>query len=192
MTLTRKKRNYKVYSLACADRSWNNSRFPSFSADTMSTMKAGRLAACAGMILGLLAGVAAVAAEPVSVRNAWVRAPVAGQPVIGAYLELESARDAALVRVESALAGRVELHTMTMDGGVMRMRPVPRIDLPANKPVKLAPGGLHLMLFGVKEPIKPGSRVPLTLIVEAADGTRSAVSVDAEVRTGAPAVHRTH
>jgi len=163
-----------------------------FRGDTLRTMKFRCLGACAGMILGLWAGVAAVAAEPASVRNAWVRAPVAGQPVAGAYLELESARDAALVGAESALARRVELHTMTMEGGVMRMRPVPRIDLPANKPVKLAPGGLHLMLFGVNQPLKPGSRVPLTLILEAADGTRSAVSVDAEVRSGAPAMHQKH
>ena len=144
------------------------------------------------MILGLLASVTVAAVEPMNVRNAWVRAPVAGQPVVAAYLELESPRDAVLVGVESALAGRVELHAMTMEGGVMRMRQVPRIDLPANKPVKLAPGGLHLMLFGVKEPVKPGSSVPLTLIVESADGTRSAVRVDAAVRTGAPAMEHAH
>ncbi len=153
-------------------------------------MKFRRLAACAGTILGLLASVAA--AEPVSVRNAWVRAPVAGQPVAGAYLDLESANDAALVGAETPAAGRVELHSMTMEGGVMKMRQVGRIGLPAGKAVKLAPGGLHLMLFDLKQPLKPGSKVPLTLTVEAAGGTRTAVKVDAEVRTSMPGMHQKH
>jgi periplasmic copper chaperone A len=158
----------------------------------MSTVFFIRASLCAGLILGLFASVPAAAAEPVNVRHAWVRAPVAGQPVVGAYLELESPRDAALVGVETPLAGRVELHSMSMDGGVMKMRQVPRIDLPANKPVKLSPGGLHLMLFGVKEPVKPGSSVSLTLIIETAEGTRSTVRVDAEVRTAAPAIQHAH
>jgi periplasmic copper chaperone A len=94
--------------------------------------------------------------------------------------------------VESPVAGRVEMHTMTMEGDVMRMRHVPRVELPAGKPVKLAPGGLHLMLFGVKEPLVPGARVPLALTVESADGGRSTVRIDAEVRTAAPAAQHKH
>lgn len=158
----------------------------------MSTTKFKRSAACAVMILGLLADTSHAAAETVIVRGAWVRAPVAGQPVVGAYLELRSARDALLVGAESPSANRVEMHMMTLEGGVMKMRQVPSIDLPAGKAVSLAPGGLHLMLFGVKAALQPGSKVPLTLTVEAADGTRSAITVDAEVRIAAPSTPHAH
>lgn len=132
------------------------------------------------------------AADPLIVRDAWVRAPVAGQPVVGAYLELESPASAALVAVQSPLAARVEMHTMTINGGVMKMRRLPRIDLPAGKPVKLAPGGMHLMMFGVKEALVAGARVPLALTVERADGGRATVRVDAQVRAETPVMRHKH
>ncbi len=66
-----------------------------------------------------------------------------------------------------------------------------KIELPAKKTVKLAPGGLHVMLIGVKQPLKPGDKVPLVLTIEAADGARSTVKAEAEVRAvgGAQAHH---
>jgi hypothetical protein len=70
-----------------------------------------------------------------------------------------------------------------MEGGVMRMRPVARIELPAGKAVRLAPGGLHIMLVDLRQPLKPGDRVPLTLTVQGADlASRSVLTVEAEVR----------
>lgn len=130
---------------------------------------------------GLAAG--AARAQPVTVKDAWVRAPAPGQKVAGAYLEIVSRTPLALTGVASASAATAELHSTSMEGGVMRMRPVARIELPAGKAVKLAPGGLHIMLVNLRQPLKPGDRVPLTLTVQGADlASRSIISVQAEVR----------
>ena len=126
--------------------------------------------------------VAAFPAELVDVRNAWARPTAPGQKTAGAYMELESATAAVVIAVESAAAAKAELHMMSMDGGVMRMRPVKKIDLPAKKTVKLAPGGLHVMLIDIKRPLKAGDKLPLTLTIEGAGGARSTVKIDAEVR----------
>jgi copper(I)-binding protein len=80
-----------------------------------------------------------------------------------------------------------------MEAGVMRMRPVARIELPAGKSVRLAPGGLHVMLIDIKQPLKPGDKVPLTLTVQRADLTgRSVFTVQAEVRASAPDTAHNH
>ena len=130
-----------------------------------------------------LAGPMIALAQPVTAKDAWVRAPVAGQQVAGAYVELVSRTNAALLSVATPVAARVELHEMAVEDGVMKMRPVGRIELPAGKAVKLAPGGLHIMLMELKQPLKPGDRVPLTLTVQRADfSSRSVFTVEAEVR----------
>ena len=152
----------------------------------------------AGMLLGALvvvsaSSLAAFAAEPVSVKNAWARPTAPGQKTAGAYMELESATAAALVAVETPVAAKAEVHVMSMDGGVMRMRPMEKIDLPAKKTVKLAPGGFHVMLIGVKRPLKEGDKVPFTLTVQTPDGAKSTLKVEAEVRAaGGGAEHRLH
>jgi copper(I)-binding protein len=129
---------------------------------------------------------AATAAE-VRVENAWARSPAPGQKTASAYVELTSASDAALVAAASPLAGRVELHSMTLDGGVMRMRSLPRIDLPAGKTVKLAPNGLHLMVFDLKNPLKPGDKLPLVLTIQRPGSPATTLNIEAEVRTAAAA-----
>ena len=87
-----------------------------------------------------------------------------------------------MICVASPVAGSVEIHNMTMTNGVMKMFPVDGIDVPAGKTVKLAPGGYHVMLFGLKQQMKPGERVPLELLVESADKKRETVSLQVEVR----------
>lgn len=130
------------------------------------------------------------AAEAVNVGNAWARATAPGQKAAGAYMEIISAADAALVGVETPVAARAELHSMSMDGGVMRMRALEKIDLPARKAVKLAPGGFHVMLLDIKQPLKAGDKVPLTLTVRGAGAALSTIKVEAEVRAvGAAAAH---
>jgi copper(I)-binding protein len=132
---------------------------------------------------------APVQAQPVAVKDAWVRAPAPGQKVAAAYMELESRGNSmVLVGVASPIAGRAELHSTTVEGGVMRMRPAGNIELPAGKAVKLAPGGLHVMLMDLKRPLKPGEKVPLALTVQRADlNSRSVFAVQAEVRAAADA-----
>jgi copper(I)-binding protein len=139
--------------------------------------------------LAALAGARAGGAPLLEAKNPWVRAPVAGQPAVAAYMELVSAETAALVAVTSPVAARVEIHRTALEGGVMRMRPVERLELPAGQPVRLVPGGVHLMLMELARPLKPGEKVPLRLVVERPGAGRSVVSVEAEVRAGAGAPH---
>ena len=127
----------------------------------------------------------AASAADVKVENAWIRAPAPAQKTASAYVELTSSANAALVAASSPLAERVELHSMTLDGGVMRMRPLPRIDLPAGKTVKLAPNGMHLMLFNPKQPLKPGDKLPLVLSVQPSSGAATTLRIEAEVRAAA-------
>jgi hypothetical protein len=81
------------------------------------------------------------------------------------------------------VAGIVEIHEMSMDGTTMRMRAIPALDLPAGKAVDLKPGGYHVMLMDLKQPLKAGETVPLTLVVEGAGGQRESVEVKAVVKT---------
>lgn len=121
-------------------------------------------------------------AAGVSVDNAWMRATVPGQQVAGAYMDITSPADATLVGAQSPAAGSMEMHTMRMDNGVMKMREIKSLALPGNKTVKLAPGGVHLMLFDLKQPFKTGERVPIRLTFETASKKRETVEVTAQVR----------
>ena len=131
----------------------------------------------------------ALAADAVSVSKPWVRATVAGQSVAGAYMDITAKDAAALVGAASPVAARAEMHTMTMDGGVMRMRPLAKLELPAGKTVNLKPGGFHVMLIDIRRELKAGDRVPLTLTVQDSRGTQSTLRVDAEVRAAAGGSH---
>lgn len=85
-----------------------------------------------------------------------------------------------LVSASSPVAGKTEIHTMTMDGGVMKMRPLPNgIALPAGKTVALRPGGYHMMLIGLKAPLVEGKLVPLTLKFAKAGTVKVELKVEA-------------
>lgn len=116
-------------------------------------------------------------AANLTVSKAWVRAAVSGQQVSGAYMDLRVKRAAKLVKIESAVADAVEIHRMTMNDGVMEMRELETIDLPANQTVRLHPGDYHLMLIDLKKPLKPGERVPLKLTLLNANGRSEVVSI---------------
>lgn len=122
------------------------------------------------------------AESTVTARDVWVRATPgdgAGQ-MTGAYLTLSNtgAQDERLIAVRAEGAGAVEIHETTHEGEIMHMQPVDGIDVPAGGEVALAPGGLHLMLLDLAEPLAPGDTVMLTL--EFASGLT--VPVEAEVR----------
>jgi periplasmic copper chaperone A len=130
------------------------------------------------------------AAAQLAVSDAWVRGTVAGQKVTGAFMQLRSPTDAALVDVATPTAKFVEIHEMKKDGEMMKMQAIDRLPLPAGKTVDLQPGGYHVMLFDLKQPLKAGDVVPLTLTIEDKAGKRSTVEVKAPVRAlgagGAP------
>ena len=101
------------------------------------------------------------------------------QPV---EVRITSAQGGKLLSVSSPVAGVAEIHEMAMQGDTMRMRAVPSLELPAGQAVELKPGGYHLMLMDLKQQLKAGDSVPLTLVVEAKDGKRETIEVKASVR----------
>lgn len=130
------------------------------------------------MFAALLAAAPAFAQPaPVQATDARARATAPGQSVGAAYVTLTSPAPDRLVGAETGLA-RAELHTMTMDGNIMRMRPVDGIALPAGEPVALAPGGLHIMLMDLKAPLQAGQHFPLTLRFEHAAPVTVTVQVE--------------
>ena len=131
------------------------------------------------ILFGLTLAVPAFA--EVEIDNPWVRATVPQQQSTGAFMTITSDVDARLLEVRSPAAETVELHTMEMEGDVMRMRSVDTIDLFAGEAVELRPGSFHVMLIGLVEQAKEGNMIPLTLIVENADGEKT-LEIEAEVR----------
>ena len=98
------------------------------------------------------------------IENPYARATVPGQKAAGGFMKIENKGTAdQLIAASSPVAGEMQLHTMTMDGNVMKMREVKVIDVPANGSVELKPGGLHLMFMDIKSPLKAGEAVPVKL-----------------------------
>jgi copper(I)-binding protein len=115
----------------------------------------------------------------ITIEHPYARATGPGMSIGGAYLTLANqGKDDRLLSASAPVAADVQLHLMKMEGDVMRMRQVDGIDLPAGKPVVLAPGGLHVMLIGLKAPLKEGDRFPLTLKFEHAGETVVTVNVE--------------
>jgi periplasmic copper chaperone A len=111
---------------------------------------------------------ATAALAQVKIEAAWARPTVAGQQGGGGFLSITSAVADRLLGGSTPQAERFELHTMAMKGDVMEMRQIEAIDLPAGKTVELKPGGLHVMFVGLNQPLKAGSKVPVTLKFEKA------------------------
>ena len=118
----------------------------------------------------------------VTVKESWVRGTTPAQKATGAFMEITSSEAASLLSASSPVAGVVEIHTMKMEDGVMKMRALPKLDLPAGKAVKLAPGGNHVMLMDLKQQMKKGDVVPITLKIEGADKKVQTLEIKAEVR----------
>jgi copper(I)-binding protein len=133
-------------------------------------------------VLVAVLGIAAQSAfAAVTVKDAWVRGTVAGQDTTGAYATLRSTEDAKIVGVSSPAAKRAEIHQSDMTGGVMRMRPLPFVALPANRDVALD-GERHVMLMDLAHALGADDSVRLVFTIEDARGKRSRVEVKAPVR----------
>ena len=122
----------------------------------------------------------------VKVDKAWARATVQGQKATGAFMTLTATQATQLVAVSTPVAGVAEIHEMKMDGGVMKMRAMPTLDLPANQTVELKPGGFHLMLMDLKAPLSKDASVALTLTFKDAKGVESRQQVNVPVSTSMP------
>ena len=127
----------------------------------------------------LIAGsVMAQTGQP-KIENAWARATPGKAENGAAYLTIVSPVPDRLTAASTPDAKIAELHEMTMQGGVMKMRPLPNgIELPAGKPITLKPGGMHIMLMGLKQPLKKGETFPLTLSFEKAGTKEVNVAVE--------------
>jgi copper(I)-binding protein len=101
----------------------------------------------------------------IETSGGWIRATAPGQDQAGADLSITSKQSATLIGASSPACKTVQLHTMTMEGGMMKMREVKSIELPAGKQVHLRKSGYHLMLIGLKAPLKEGETVPFTLSI---------------------------
>jgi hypothetical protein len=102
-------------------------------------------------------------------------------------MEIKSTGQAALVSAASPVSKMTEVHETSMEGGVMRMRPLARLALPAGKTVELKPGGYHIMLMDLAKPLKAGDLVTITLVIETPDKKHRRVEVRARVKELVPA-----
>ena len=146
--------------------------------------------ACAAMLATLSATPARageVKAGDLVITQAWSRATPGGAKIAGGYLTIENkgAAPDRLVGGTADIAGKIEVHEMAMNNGVMTMRPLDKgLTIEPGKTVKLAPGGYHLMMMDLKGPLKQGDKVPVTLDFEKAG--KVALSLDVQ-GVGAPA-----
>ena len=143
------------------------------------------LAIAAALItVGALAALARAAEPEIGLSNAWVRPTLGAGRTTAAYVTITNMGTNAdrLTAIEAPGAGSVEFHTAGMDNGVMRMRRLEGLDIPAGETVTMAPGGYHIMMMDVEESIQVGSTVPLTLTFE----TFGNVAIDASVSMTPP------
>lgn len=138
-----------------------------------------------GLLLPLLAFAHDHAGSTLSVEHAWARATPSGAPTGATYFTLRNASGEAdrLVGASTPVADKAELHEHVHQDGLMKMRHVEAVEVPADGEVRFAPMGYHVMLFGLKQPLADGSQFPLTLRFERA----GEVKVQVPVRMQAPA-----
>jgi copper(I)-binding protein len=124
------------------------------------------------------AGAASAQTNQLEVSNAWARATPAKAENGAAYVTIVSPTSDRLLSASSPVAKKTELHTMEMAGMVMKMRPIAGLDIPAGQPVALKPGGEHIMLVGLQQPLREGQSFTLTLNFEKAGARTVSVAVE--------------
>lgn len=150
---------------------------------TLASMPRTALAAVVGayVLAGPVARAEEVKAGDLVITQAWSRATPPGAKIGAGYLTIENKGTTAdrLTGITSEAAGKIEVHEMSMNNGVMKMRPVEGgLAIDPGKTVKLAPGGYHLMMMDLKKPLKQGDEVPVTL--DFAKAGKVAVTLDVE------------
>lgn len=138
-----------------------------------SSLKPG--AAFAALLLASCGG--AGPAPSISIEEPWARAAAPGRSSTAAYFAIANAGGGDRLLSVSSPAGEASLHSTSMDGGVMRMRPVEALDIPAEATVRLEPGGTHVMVTGLKQPLDAGSELQLDLTFERSGDRRVNASV---------------
>jgi len=127
-----------------------------------------------------LAAIAAVAAAAgLKVESAWARATPPGASVAAVYLRIDNTGGPAdrLLKLKSPIAASAEVHRTSVEDGMARMRMVSMLHVGANETVEFKPGGLHIMLFGLKQPLVAGQTFELELVFEVVGPRRITVTV---------------
>ncbi len=128
-----------------------------------------------------LAALSAPALAGVTVDGPWVR--TTSSKTTAAFMQITSSSDARLVKASSPVAKVVEIHQTTMNNYMMTMRAVPAVDLPAGEAVKLKPDGYLVMLMGLKQEIKEGDTIPISLVIEGKNKKLETIQVNASAMT---------
>ncbi len=147
-----------------------------------SLLRAATAAVLFSCLLSVPARADEVKAGGLVITQAWTRATPGGAKVGGAYLTVENKGSSPdrLIGGSADIAGKVEVHEMATENGVMKMRPLTNgLTIDPGKTVKLAPGGYHLMMTDLKSPLKQGDKVPVTLQFEKAGKVN--VTLDVQV-----------
>jgi periplasmic copper chaperone A len=121
-------------------------------------------------------------AGDVTVSGAWARATAPGQSDAAVQFSITSQQDVWLLGISSPVAESVELHIMKQENGMMKMRRIPSLPLPARSRVDLGAAGTHVMLIKLKHPLKEGDSIPFTVNVQYTDSHRESIDAQAEVR----------
>lgn len=140
---------------------------------------------------------AVFAADTLSVVEPWSRATPPGATVGAVYFEIVNSTAVAdsLLRVSSASADHAEMHTVLHEEGLAKMRPMTQVDVPAGQRVRFEPGAMHVMLLKLKQPLKEGDRVPVTLTFQRAGEIKVeavVLGMGAMKQPAAPAGHQHH
>lgn len=146
------------------------------------------------LALGLMfsAGVIAGAADQVSVQNPYVRLAPPNAPATGAFMVIKNGgdKDVKVLKADNPVSRVTELHTHLNEGGVMKMRPVPAIEVKAKGEAVLQPGGLHVMMIDLKAPLKEGDVVPITLTFDDGSSKQIEAKVVRPMAAGMPMEHK--
>lgn len=142
-------------------------------------------------LLGAMLLSFSVYAGDIQVEGAWSRATAPGQDAAMVDIAIVSAKDARLVGFSSPACKSAQVHSMSHEGGMMKMREVKSVDLPAGKRVVLGEAGYHLMLVGLNAPLKAGESLPLTLNVKVGN-SEVKVETRAEVKPLTESQHHMH
>jgi copper(I)-binding protein len=127
-----------------------------------------------------------VAHAQLQVKDAWVRQAVQGQSGTGAFMTLQASESLTITAASSPLVGVAQLHSMSMEGNVMKMAPVDALPLAAGQSLTLKPGGYHVMLMDLKEGFVKQTSVPLTLTYKTATGKSAGMVLNVPVLASAP------
>lgn len=152
----------------------------------MSLLKKIGLPLLSAMFIASILILACSKQDSIEIKNQWVRASNDGQDVSAAYMTIVSNEDTSLIAIDSDVADVIEIHSMSMENGVMKMRMLDTLGLIAGKPTELSPGGFHLMLFDLKKPLTAGKEAHFTLHFKNKAGQEKTISVTSPIKAEAP------